>query len=104
MRRTGDSVLGRSLPHLREALFFIFILGVSPEVSCTVLIGSDPSFQPSQLILLFSAEGVDIIYQWHEDGISWSWFPDSLILGISDFMIDMLPYTGIFRYCAAAAA
>jgi hypothetical protein len=87
-----------------ERHYFYFHIGVSPDVSCIALIGSDPSFQPSQLILLFSAEGVDIIYQWHEEGISWSWFPDSLILGISDYVIDMLPYTGIFRFCAAAAA
>ena len=92
-----------AIPPMRGVIFD-FHIGAGPEESCTALIGTDPSFQPSQFVLLFSANGVDIIYQWYEVHITWSWFPDGTILGISDYLIDMLPYVGYFRFCAAPAA
>ena len=91
-----------AIPPIRGVMFD-FHLGAGPEQSCTALIGTDPCFQPAQFVLLFSAEGVDIIYQWYEEGITWTWFPDGTILGLSDFVVDMLPYIGSFRFAAAAA-
>lgn len=92
-----------AIPPIR-GIMFDFHLGAGPEQSCVALIGTDPCFQPSQFVLLFSAEGVDIIYQWHDESSTWTWFPDGTILGISDFMIAMLPFVSCFRIYAAPAA